>query len=262
MSTILISGDSWGIGVFSGVGEEYGPIGQGIHTILSEAGHSIVNISQGGGSNWLQLDRMEGQWHHTGRSLYGTAIDAPIEFNFKDIDCIVFLQTDVFREKYLYIKEKPTDKYTQWKKLDDMFVAELISQYVTIQDYVDSYFKKMYSKLNQIAQTHNIKVFCVGGWSQLHPSISEYTNLIPTIHSATKLLIPELEEDGYLSDPEWFTQLACNDDFMRKFGLEFKEMTVKNARKLDLIYNTWHEVHPDIEGYRRITEEILAKLDL
>ena len=42
MSNILLAGDSWGIGVFAGVGENYAPTGQGIHSILEDQGTFTV----------------------------------------------------------------------------------------------------------------------------------------------------------------------------------------------------------------------------
>ena len=238
MANILIAGDSWGIGVFSGQGDTYGPTGQGIQTILEEKGHTVSNISKGGGSNGLMIERLS-------------------VFDLSTVDYIIFLQTDIFREHHYYGKQYPTDISTRWKLLEQSFVDSL-SEYDSIQQYIDKYFDRLYSTLN----SYNKLILMVGGWSQLHPSVTKYPNLIPAVYSATKLLIPELKQDGYLSDPEWFTQLDKDLAFMRKFDQEFKQLAINNADKLGLIYQNWHEVHPDIDGYRKITEEILAKLVL
>jgi hypothetical protein len=259
MSNILLAGDSWGIGVFSGVGDDYGPTGEGIQSILESLGHTITNISQAGGSNWLMIDRLEGNWQATGRSLYGTFPDKAINVDFNSIDVAVFLQTDIFREKYLYGKKNPEDELVQWKILNQEYVDSL-TNWDSLQAMVDDYFDKFYSKLNSIAIKHNFKILCVGGWSQLHPSISNYSNLIAVVSSATKLLIPEVKQDGYLSDPEWFSQLDKEKLFMKKFGNEFKKLAIDNADKLNLIYRTWKEVHPPIEGYQRIVNELLPYL--
>jgi len=256
---ILIAGDSWGVGVFSGVGDNYAPTGEGIQSILESMGHTITNISQGGGSNWLMIDRLEGQWHHTGRSLYGTFLDKIVEFDLNSINHIIFLQTDIFREKYLYVKQTPEDTHTKWKALDQKFVDSL-TNWASMQAMIDDYFTGFYSKLNSIAIKYNIKILCVGGWSQLHPSITNYSNLVAAVPSATKLLIPELKQDGYLSDPEWFSQLDKEPAFMQKFGTEFKQLAIDNADKLDLIYRNWHEVHPDIHGYQKIVDVLVKYL--
>lgn len=257
MSTILLAGDSWGIGVFDGVGDMYGPVGLGINTILAEFDHTVINISKAGGSNWLQLDRMEDNWNNTGRSLYGHSHpDEYKKINWDSIDYIVFLQTDIFREHYLYVKKNPDDEFTQWKELEHTFVDSLLT-YDSLSDIINTYFFKFYTKLNEIAQQHNKKVLMLGCWGQLHPSVAQYSNLIPVVQSATKLLIPDLKEDVYLSDPEWYSQLAATPTFMRKFGVEFKPMSIIAADKLDLVYSNWKEVHPDITGYRKLVDQIL-----
>lgn len=245
---ILLAGDSWGVGVFSGTGDNYGPTGQGVQTILENLGHTVINISKGGGSNWLMMDRLDGHWEDTGRCLFG-ATGPEIVVDLKTIDYIVFFQTDIFRERHYYGKQFPTDQHTRWKILEQAFVDGL-QQYTTLDDAINDYFLKLYTKLN----SYNKTVLCIGGWSQLHPSIAKYHNLIPVVPSATKLLIPELEEDCHLSDPEWYIQLANDKKFISKFGNEFKTMTVTNAKKLELIYKHWNEVHPPMAGY-----EVLAK---
>jgi lysophospholipase L1-like esterase len=74
------------------------------------------------------------------------------------------------------------------------------------------------------------------------------------VTSATKLLVPELVTDGYISDSEWFIQLSADQQFMSKFAQEFKALTIQNTDKLELIYKNWNDVHPNLAGY-----EVLAK---
>jgi len=245
---VLLTGDSWGVGVFSGTGDSYGPTGQGVQTVLENLGYEVTNISKGGGSNWLMMDRLDGHWDNTGRCILGAG-DPQIKFNLKEINYIVFFQTDIFRERHYYGKQYPTDQDTRWKILEQAFVDSL-QKYQTLEAVIDDYFAKLYTKLN----SYDKPVLCIGGWSQLHPSIANYSNLTAVVPSASKLLIPELAEDCYISDPEWYTQLANDSKFMAKFGSEFKQMTVINAKKLEFIYSNWHEVHPSMLGY-----EVLAK---
>lgn len=257
MSKILIAGDSWGIGVYTGAGETYGPTGQGIQTILEALGHTIINISKGGGANWLMVDRLEGNWHNTGRCLFGADYKDKVKFDLNEIDHILFLQTDICRERHYYGKRYPTDQGTKWKMLDRKFINE-ITEFNSLAEIIDCYFNNLYSYLNTIAETHNKKIILVGGWSQLHPSIANYSNLIAAVPSATKLLISELKEDVYLSDPEWYVQLGEDQKFMAKFNNEFKPMSIIAAEKLDLIYKNWNgEVHPDITGYQQIVDQLL-----
>ena len=260
MANILIAGDSWGIGVFSGAGDAYGPTGEGIHTILENLGHSIINISKGGGSNWLMIDRLEHRWYNTGRCLFGADPNLKINIDYQNIDHMIFLQTDIFRERHYYGKQYESDTEGRWKILEQVFVDRLIN-YESIEHIINNYFQNFYKDLNNIGVKHNKKILMIGGWSQLHPSISNYSHLVAVVPSATKLLIPELEEDCYLSDPEWYIQLANEPKFMQKFNYEFKPMAITNANKLNLIYRNWNnEVHPDINGYNLIVDEILPYL--
>jgi len=256
---ILLAGDSWGIGVFETQNSIYGPTGEGIHTLLEAQGHILINISKGGGSNYLMIDRLNGHWGSTGRCLFGLDPNLKIDIDFDSIDYIIFLQTDIFRERHYYGKQYSTDTDTNWKILEQEFVDSLI-KYDSIDSIVNSYFQNFYKDLNNIGIEHNKKILMIGGWSQLHPSINNYSNLIPTVISATKLLIPELEQDCYISDPEWYLQLDQDANFMLKFNNEFKQMAITNANKLALIYRNWNEVHPDIFGYQKIVDELLPYL--
>jgi hypothetical protein len=256
MSKILLAGDSWGIGVFSGAGGTYGPTGQGIQTILEAQGHTVINISKGGGANWLMVDRLEGRWYNTGRCLFGADYKDKVDFDLNEVDHILFLQTDICRERHYYGKQNPSDEGTTWKILDRAFINEIMN-FDSLTAVIDYYFNKLYAHLNSIAEAHNKKITLVGGWSQLHPSVINYPNLIAAVPSATKLLIPSLKEDVYLSDPEWYVQLGKDTKFMVKFGSEFKPMSILAAEKLDLIYKNWHEVHPDIAGYQKIVDAVL-----
>lgn len=256
MKTILIAGDSWGCGVFDPWGETgYEYTGLGIHTHLEALGYQVKNISKGGGSNWAIIDRLEGRWDGAG-SVFFDKTDKRDKFEWDSVDHIIFLQTDIFREHYYYSKQVPSDNDFKWKLLKTNFINSLL-EYDSLESFIDDYFKDFYTKLNEIGEKNNKKILMVGGWSQLHPSIVNYPNLIPAIYSATKLLIPQLKEDLYLSDPEWYDQLDNNEKIMAKFGTEVKQMTIKNAEKLELLYNIWRDVHPDLDGYKIIVDELL-----
>ena len=252
---ILLIGDSWGIGVFSNINGSYGPTGQGVQSLLQDHGHQIVNISKAGGSNWLMIDRLEGRWNNSTKCTFGVGTDKPIKIDLQEFDSIIFLQTDIFRERHHYGKQYEHSTDTQFKILNDDFVEDLLD-YKSIEDFVDHYFQELYEKLN----TFNKKILCIGGWSKLHPSIANYSNLIPVCTSASKLLIPSLKEDTYISDPEWFLQLDANQNIMSKFGTELKELAIINADKINLIINEWNDVHPPFSGYTIIAETVLPYL--
>jgi len=254
MKHIVLAGDSWGIGVYTNHNGVYGPTGQGIETLLTANGHTVFNISKGGGSNGLMADRLQHRWDNHVRCRFGVDETDRVEFDLATVDYVIFIQTDAFRERHYYVAETADSTDTKWKRLEDAFVDSLLL-YNSLDDVFDYYFNKLYQELDSLG----IPVYCVGGWSMLHPCIANYKNLIPAVVSATQLLIPELQQDTYISDPEWFSQLAQHKAFMTKFGTEFKQLAITASIKLDLIYRNWHEVHPNLAGYQRILEEVLAK---
>jgi hypothetical protein len=252
---ILLAGDSWGIGVFETRNGTYGPIGQGIQTILEGLGHTVTNISRAGGSNWLMVERLNGQWNKSDRCLFGVDPRDKKSFNLVDIDCVIFIQTDIFRERHYYGKQYEHSQDTKYKILEQEFVDSLL-QYSSLQEFTNQYFTELYTALDNLHKP----ILCIGGWAKLHPTIRQFDNLIPVLYSATQLLIPKLEQDTYLSDPEWFLQLDQNTKIMDKFGSELKPLAIANSEKLDLIYQAWNEVHPNLFGYQTIVDRILPYL--
>lgn len=260
MDKILLAGDSWGIGVFKNTHGEYGPTGEGIHTLLANLGYDVVNISKAGGSNWLMIDRLNHNWTNHERCVYGVDPQDKQNFLIDEINHIVFLQTDIFRENYCYIKETPESTVTQKKWLSQSFVDFLLS-FNSIENFIEFYFQSFYTELNNFGQKHKKKILCIGGWNQLHPSISNYSNLVPVIQSACQFLISDIEEDVYLSDPEWFLQLDENAEIVKKFNIELKTMAIKTSDKYSKLIAKWNDCHPTIEGYQKITEKLISFFD-
>jgi len=256
---IVLAGDSWGIGVFEHRDGNYGPTGQGIQSLLENLGHEVINISQAGGSNWLIVERLQGQWAESNRYILGANPPEIKSFDLAEVNCIIFLQTDIFRERHYYVKEFEHSTTTQWKALEPEFVDGLLN-YSSIKEFTERYFAELYETLNSIALQYNKKVLCIGGWSKLHPSITQFKNLIPVLYSATQMLISELEQDDYISDSEWFLQLDKHPKIMVKFGSEIKAMAIANAEKMDKICRSWNEVHPSLEGYQKIVDYIIPEL--
>lgn len=253
---ILIAGDSWGVGVFSTINDTYQPTGLGLHTVLTNWGHEVINISCAGGSNGLTIDRLEGHWEKSDRCLFGVNSAIKVTFDLDDIDIIVLFQTDILRERSYYGKQFESDLYTNWKVLEQSFVDQLLN-FSSLGEFSDLYFEKLYTQLNSFGK----KILCIGGWSKLHPSISSYSNLIPVIESSTQYLIPTFNKDCFVSDKEFLIQLSQNSDIMKKFGNEIKEMTIHNAEKIELVTTHWQDVHPTFDGYKKIAECIKPHLE-
>ena len=233
MTNILLAGDSWGIGVYQGKGDSYSPIGEGIQSLLEEQGHQVTNVSEPGISNLRIINN--------------------IPNNLVEFDHIVFLQTDIFREAS-YHGPKGTEK--AWRWLRDDFVDELLESN-TIEEYTSDHLKWLYDKLNRLDR----KILCIGGWSDLHPCISEFKNLVPVIASASQMLIPTIKEQVYISDFEYFTQLNDSREFMSKFGPEFKEIAINSSHKFEESCRAWNgDVHPNIQGYQQIVDVLVKYL--
>ena len=219
MTQILLAGDSWGIGVYQTVDGVYTATGQGIQTILEARGYEVTNVSVAGDSNNNIVKRIN------------TAADH-----------ILFLQTDPFRDYCVHVDG--------FKKLKPVFFKHLLT-FDSIKQCLDIYYNSLYAKLN----AHNRPIICLGGWSKLHPSIDNYTNLIPAVPSVSELLIPSVA-DVYLSDFEWFPQLNDRTEVMRKFGSELKEIMLASSNKFDVINQQWNDVHPNLIGYELLVEKI------
>ena len=271
MSTILLAADSWGVGVFANdANGEYGPTGEGIHNIFNEHGHQVINISKGGGSNWLMIDRLNGRWGQTDNCYWGALTMgvphcAPYEMltephiSWDQIDHMVFIQTDIFRDQAYYAKRYPTSEFAQWKTLTDDFIKKLMT-YNRIGDFIIDYFEKMYTALDQVGKDRGQKILCVGGWSKLHPMINDYSNLIPVITSCPELLIPGFTNDTYMSDFEYWLTLSENSEFVDHFGIEFKQFAIDVNEKYKTVTEAFTDSHPKMDGYRRMAEEILPYL--
>jgi hypothetical protein len=220
MKNILIAGDSWGVGVFTGQGDSYGPTGEGIHSIFQTdlKEFQLTNVSRAGASN--------------------KEIVELIRPNHRDVDIIVFIQTDAFREHSYHLNS--------YKILHQDFINSLVRDYDSISQFFDQYYNRLYSELNSF----NKPIICIGGWSKLHPSIVNYKNLISAIPSATQLIVSELEEDVYLSDFEWFPQLNDHKDFFDKFKDEIRPIALASSRKFELLCNHCGDCHPNLLGYK------------
>lgn len=221
---VLLAGDSWGIGVYKKTLNDYKPTGQGLQTFID-----CDNISYPGISNTEIINNIE---------------------KADNSAATIFLQTDILREQS-YHGTKGNELY--WRCLHDEFIQQLL-RYNSIKQYIEEYFSIIYSRLDNLAKKRNQQILCVGGWSDLHPSIVNYKNLTPVIYSCTQTLIAESPCGVYISDFEYFLQF--NETLVRdQFNIELKEIALASSKKFDLCCQYWGDVHPTLEAY-----EVLAKI--
>ena len=178
------------------------------------------------------------------------------QIEWDQINHLVFIQTDIFRDQAYYDKRYPTSATTQWKTLTKDFVNKLMT-YNTIGDFIIDYFEKMYTALDQVGKDRNQKILCVGGWSKLHPIINDYSNLVPVVTSCPELLIPGFKKDTYMSDFEYWVTLSENDEFVNYFGDEFKQFAIDVNEKYKAVTDAFNDSHPTMDGYKLIAKEIL-----
>jgi len=220
---ILLAGDSWGVGVYEKTPNGYNPTGEGIYTFID-----CQNISKPGISNTEIINNIK-QADHS--------------------DITVFLQTDILREHSYH---GPYGNEPSWRWLNDKFIQKLLT-YTRLNQYITEYFVLMYTQLDYIAKQRNQQILCIGGWSDLHPSIVNYSNLVPLIYSSTQMLIPSSPSGIYISDFEYFVQFD-ETQIKQHFGTELKQIAVASSEKFKLSCRSWNDVHPTLDGY-----EILAK---
>jgi len=220
---VLLAGDSWGVGVYEKTPNAYKPAGLGLHTFIN-----CQNISEPGISNTKIINNIK---------------------QAEQSDITIFLQTDIFRENS-YHGVKGTE--TNWRWLHESFIQKLLT-YSSIEQYIFEYFQNIYSLLDELAKNRQQKIMCIGGWSDLHPSIINYSNLVPVIYSSTQTLIPDSPTGVYISDFEYFLQFD-NTLIENKFSAELKEIALASSKKFELSCQHWGDVHPNLAGY-----EVLAK---
>jgi hypothetical protein len=221
---VLVAGDSWGVGVYQKTNDDYSPTGQGIHTFIP-----CQNVSKPGISNTEIINNIQ-------------RADAS--------DITVFLQTDILRE---YSYHGPKGAEPSWRWLSSTFIQRLLT-YTSLEQYITEYFSSMYTRLNRVAAQRNQQILCVGGWSDLHPSISNYSNLVPVIYSSTQTLIPNSPSNVYISDFEYFIQFD-ETAISNHFGAELKQLALASSKKFELSCQHWDDVHPNLISY-----EVLAKI--
>ena len=169
---ILISGDSWGAGAWKD-GKIYH---RGLEQYLHDDGHSVVNLSIGGGSNFHSIERITNFLKTQNKQV-------PL-WHDKEIDSIIMFQTEWHRDGVEHNKNSNKDfvvneelhKLSQhWNVGDDKIILN-----------------RYYNNLSLVAQTHDIPIGIVGGCSDtiwIDEFESQYPSLYIICQSFSNLVV-------------------------------------------------------------------------
>jgi hypothetical protein len=174
-SKILIFGDSWGCGEWSGHNNPYHVTHLGLEYYLREYGCEVTNLSKGGESNLQMISELRNNL-------------VSIDFSY---DYIFWFQTDPIRDL------RPYDQATFPKNVKD-----LLQKSTTL-------LTDTYRELNSLGVT----IHCMGGTTNLLSSIEDYPNLTPFIPSIVKMFNgPNI--DFWISDWIQAENLRFSDSFL------------------------------------------------
>lgn len=140
---ILLAGDSWGCGVWAKNKKNETPtvIHRGIEQFMSDDGHEVVNISQGGFANYEIINKMK----------------SVINDNF---DYIFYIQTDPLRDHF---------KSSIFQKKEIWF-----TDYQSLLEINNKLMLDTYNKLNNFGKT----IHMIGGCSKVESNMLEqFSNL-------------------------------------------------------------------------------------
>lgn len=181
--TILISGDSWGLGEWHvDPTKKYCVAHPGLSEYLRYDNYPVINLSVPASSNWQVLDRLT-QFFESGAAALLT----------DPIDKIFIFQTEWIRE-YRLRWHNPV-KYT------NPIVTYHIPRFT--QDLRDTNLDLWYKGLSDLAVTHSVNVGLIGGCSDT--KLVDYPNIQVACQSLTNLAIndcPEIENPVYCFRPE------------------------------------------------------------
>jgi hypothetical protein len=248
---IIILGDSWGCGEWpeipiKNVTDLSSSVShKGLQQYFLENGHTVVNLSVGGGSNIATLERLK-------------------QHGVDKTDTIFWIQTD------------PTRDLGQ----PQCEIAELLQDcHGSIIALRKKLLDNCYQQFNQI----DTKIYVIGGLQSIDLScIKKYQNLIPLVVSWPELLVGNLDEYKHIDfaifsgwNQHWTLKGQLINDCMNKNNLPFNDVKTKEALvdELLLIGRISDEVmqhelfypdgaHPNRKGHKILFDYIKNKLKL
>jgi len=190
---------------------------RGLEQYFVDDGHTVINISIGGGSNVNIINRLTNLVNQQiGHSL------------------IIWIQTDPFRDLH---------PYTNFKK--DFSTYEQLILWQTSQ------LNSIYTQLNELGS----KIYMLGGCSKLNLSLlSEHKNLVPLFESITEFLLPSYTHpEIWCSD--WYKLIDKQFDIDSINKLVYNKKIQDSL--LDYPDLFWPDGrHPNRFGYKKIFDYI------
>ena len=230
---LLIMGDSWGVGEWGwDLSGTYTILHPGLGHYVSEAGHSVINISRGSDSNRAQVDTL----------LSRLATASPPRR-------IVWFVTDPLRDFDGYMSKTYSEQ-----------IARFFAPLQTLQQYQDAKDRLLRRQLERVK---DLDILLVGGVQPLpHWVGNEFPGLCVLCADMRRWLIPDYE----LVDGPWGARTWHYPDvapaLVEYFTLQERLAErhchrVQDAHSLEHRYFYPDNFHPNRQAHHRLAEELI-----
>ena len=214
---IVITGDSWANGAydFPQCGQ---PTHPGFEYYLTQAGHTVTNLSIRGGSNELALLVLQNFLKkHPKPDLY------------------IFWQCAFMRDCRDYFVGEDNCK----PKIDKLLNLNLDWYQDTVEKIIEPHVKKTCEKVKKLG----IKTIVIGGNTKFHPAIADYFD---GLHKSATELVFDNFEDSFFSDRHDL-ELFTNTYLKKNTFVNYNERSIKykfvdqEMNKFFKKYDAWHD---------------------
>jgi len=228
MKTVLITGCSWGAGVWGKDSNgDYGLLDSGLTRFYLENGFDALNLSFPGGDAWILLQQLDNfLWTNPHRK----------------IEHIYYIQTDIGRN--FAHKEFPIERFNY-----------------NFDSAVDFMYYKLYESLNEIAQRRRVKIKIIGGLTDVTVPFQLFDSLELVVPSWCQLIDPELPSVR-LVDPESLSWLTERFSLHKSQLLSLLE---QGTNRLDYMNNNkkwfWPDGgHPNVQAHEKLFDYLIKNV--
>ena len=250
MKTIVITGDSWGCG-------EWGVNTNGIH---SERVNSDPPIVHGGLSDYFEQDGyniINLSNPGTGPLTYLVELNRFLMVSRNRIEHIFFIQTCIGRDFTTQLDEE-----TAFMKRLPGHHHLTLNYDLNLESNIVGCYRQVYDKLNFIATYHRKIINVIGGFTDLPPPFSEFSNLNFLIPSWVSLIDPSLPKCLLVTN-------AAFDHLDKKYKNTQEILSYMDAATNRYFFMKNNEeffwpdgVHPNRKGHKLLYDAIKSKLTL